>query len=86
MTLFYVVVGCTVQFLIGLGLAMLCAQPIRGRAFFRVVFFLPLMITPIGIGYTFRMLADTTKGPFSPVWQWVGLGDFAWASDPGRPA
>jgi multiple sugar transport system permease protein len=81
-TLFYVIVGCTVQFLIGLGLAIICAQPIRGRAFFRVVFFLPLMITPIGIGFAFRMLADTTKGPFSPVWQWVGLGDFAWASSP----
>ena len=80
-TLFYVVVGCTLQFLVGLGLALLCAQPIKGRTFFRVVFFLPLMITPIGIGYTFRMLADTTKGPFSPVWQWVGLGDFAWASN-----
>ena len=82
MTLFYVFVGCTVQFLIGLGLAVLCAQPIRGRAFFRVVFFLPLMITPIGIGYAFRMLADTTKGPFAPVWQWVGLGDFAWVTSP----
>ena len=81
-TLFYVFVGCTVQFLIGLGLAVICAQPIRGRAFFRVVFFLPLMITPIGIGYAFRMLADTTKGPFAPLWQWVGLGDFAWVTDP----
>jgi multiple sugar transport system permease protein len=81
-TLFYVFVGCTVQFLIGLGLAVLCAQPIRGKAFFRVVFFLPLMITPIGIGYAFRMLADTTKGPFAPVWQWFGLGDFAWVTSP----
>ncbi|MEM7024225.1 MAG: sugar ABC transporter permease [Pseudomonadota bacterium] len=80
-TLFYVFVGCTVQFVIGLGLAVLCAQPIRGRAFFRVVFFLPLMITPIGIGYAFRMIADTTKGPFAPVWQWFGLGDFAWVTN-----
>ena len=40
------------------------------------------MITPIGIGYAFRMLADTTKGPFAPVWQWVGLGDFAWVTSP----
>ncbi len=81
-TLFYVGFGCGIQFVIGLGLAVVCAQPIRGRTFFRVVFFLPLMITPIGIGYAFRMLADTTKGPFSPVWQWFGLGDFAWAADP----
>ncbi|MFQ5972858.1 MAG: carbohydrate ABC transporter permease [Alphaproteobacteria bacterium] len=81
-TLLYVIVGCTVQFFIGLGLAFVCAQPIRGRAFFRVVFFLPLMVTPIGIGFGFRMLADTTKGPFAPFWSWIGLGDFAWAADP----
>jgi multiple sugar transport system permease protein len=79
-TLFFVVVGCAVQFAIGLGLALLCSQPIRGRTFFRVAFFLPLMITPIGVGYAFRMLADTTKGPFSPLWQWLGLGDFAWVA------
>lgn len=81
-TLFYVVVGCGIQFFIGLGLAFICAQPIRGRTFFRVVFFLPLMVTPIGIGFSFRMLADTGKGPFAPVWQWFGLGDFAWAVNP----
>jgi multiple sugar transport system permease protein len=81
-TLFYVIAGCSVQFLIGLGLALLCTQPIRGRSFFRVVFFVPLMITPIGVGYAFRMIADTTKGPLSPLWIWMGLGNFAWAADP----
>lgn len=80
-TLFYVIVGCSAQFLVGLGLALLCAQPVVGRTFFRVVFFLPLMVTPVGIAYTFRMLADMTKGPFAPVWAAFGLGDFAWASD-----
>jgi multiple sugar transport system permease protein len=80
--LFYVIAGCSVQFLIGLGLALLCTQPIRGRSFFRVVFFVPLMITPIGVGYAFRMIADTTKGPLSPLWIWMGLGNFAWAADP----
>ncbi|MEZ5666968.1 MAG: sugar ABC transporter permease [Alphaproteobacteria bacterium] len=82
MTLFYVFVGCGVQFVIGLGLAFLCAQQIKGRTFFRVVFFIPLMITPIGVGYAFRMMADTNLGPLAPLWQWVGLGEFAWSSDP----
>lgn len=81
-TLFYVFVGCGIQFVIGLGLAFLCSQQIRGRNFFRVVFFIPLMITPLGVGYAFRMIADVTKGPFAPVWGWVGLGDFAWSADP----
>ena len=81
-TLFYVFVGCGLQFLIGTALAFACSHHLRGRTVFRVIFFIPMMITPIGVGYTFRMLADVTKGPFSGIWQWVGLGDFAWASDP----
>jgi multiple sugar transport system permease protein len=79
-TLIYVFVGVLAQYLIGLGLALLCVQSLPGRGFFRLVFFLPMMITPVGVAYTFRMMTDTSKGPFAPVWQWVGLGDFAWAA------
>jgi len=81
-TLFYVVAGVSLQFVIGTGLAFLCAQDIRGRSFFRLVFFIPLMVTPVGIAYTFRMLADMSLGPFSPLWKAAGFGDFSWAADP----
>ncbi len=81
-TLFYVFVGVAVQFLLGLGLALLCAQPIRGRNFFRVVFFIPLIVTPVGIAYTFRMLADMQKGPLAPLSRALGYGEWAWATDP----
>ncbi|MCB1486110.1 MAG: sugar ABC transporter permease [Bauldia sp.] len=80
-TLIYVVVGVTAQFLLGLGLAMLCAQAIRGRNFFRVLFFVPLMVTPVGIAYTFRMLADIQKGPFAPLLQSLGVTQWSWATD-----
>jgi multiple sugar transport system permease protein len=78
-TYFYVLIGVTAQFMIGLGLALLCAQPIRGRGFFRVVFFIPLMVTPVGVAYMFRMLADMQKGPFAPVSSALGLGAWSWA-------
>ena len=81
-TLFYVGCGLGVQFTIGTGLAWLCAQRIRGRSFFRVVFFIPMMVTPVGIAYSFRMLADMTAGPFAPIWQMFGLGTFQWATNP----
>lgn len=81
-TLIYVVAGCAFQFAAGLGLALLCAMPLRGRGFFRVAFFLPLMITPVGIAYAFRMLADMSKGPFAPIWRGLGLEEFAWAANP----
>lgn len=80
-TMLYVAVGITLQYLIGLGLALLCAQQLPGRRFFRVVFLLPMMITPVGVGYLFRMLADTNKGPLEPVWIMLGMQDFAWSNN-----
>src|SRR5437764_355671 len=79
--LLYVVVGCSIQFVIGLMLAFLCSQPVIGKNFFRVLFFIPLMITPLGVGYAFKMILDVTKGPFQPFWQLVGLGNWAWSTD-----
>ncbi|MEM6616830.1 MAG: sugar ABC transporter permease [Pseudomonadota bacterium] len=80
-TLFYVFVGCAIQFSIGTGLAFLCSQPIAGKNFFRVIFFIPLMITPLGVGYAMRMVADVTKGPFEPLLNFVGLSDWVWSAD-----
>jgi multiple sugar transport system permease protein len=80
-TIFYVFLGVVIQFVIGTVLAFLCSQKIRGRSFFRVVFFVPLMVTPVGIAYTFRMMADMTVGPISPLWQALGLGEFSWAAN-----
>ncbi len=80
-TLFYVIVGCSIQFVIGTALAFLCSQPIAGKNFFRVIFFIPLMITPLGVGYAFRMILDITKGPFTPFWEFIGLRDWAWSTD-----
>ena len=80
-TLFYVLVGCTLQFMIGTGLAFLCSQPISGKNFFRVIFFIPLMITPLGVGYAMRMVADVTKGPIQPFLSFIGVENWIWSAD-----
>ena len=79
-TLFFVFGGVTLQYLIGLGLAMLATQDLAGKRFFRVVFLLPMMITPVGVAYLFRMVADTSKGPLVPLFDFAGLSDYAWAA------
>ncbi len=79
-TCFYVLFGVALQFLLGLGLALLCAQPIRARNWFRVLFFVPLMVTPVGVAYMFRMLADMQKGPFAPLSHALGFSDWSWAT------
>ncbi|WP_119391383.1 carbohydrate ABC transporter permease [Taklimakanibacter lacteus] len=81
-TLFYVIIGCSLQFVIGTGLAFLCSQPIAGKNFFRVVFFLPLMITPLGVGYAMKMVADITKGPFQPLFGAASVDTWVWSASP----
>ena len=81
-TIVYVGVDVTVQYLIGLGLALLVVQHLPGRRFFRVVFLLPMMITPVGVAYLFQMLTDTSKGPLYPLWAHFGLSDVSWVTNP----
>lgn len=81
-TIFYVMFGAILQFFIGLLLAIICVQKLKGINYFKAIFFIPLMITPVGTGYLFRMLTNTTNGPFKPFWVYLGYRDYSWATDP----
>ena len=81
-TLIFVFAGIALQYGLGLGLALLAVQQVPWRRFFRIVFLIPLTITPVGIGYMFLMMTDTSKGPLEPIWVALGLRDFTWVTDP----
>ena len=81
-TLIFVFGGIALQLFLGLGLAMLAVQQVPWRRFFRILFLVPLTITPVGVGYMFLMMTDTSKGPFEPVWVALGLRNFTWVTDP----
>jgi multiple sugar transport system permease protein len=81
-TVIYVAAGIAVQYFFGLGLALLAVQQLPGRRFFRIAFLLPLTITPIGVGYMFKMMTDTGKGPIEPIWTALGLREYTWVTDP----
>jgi multiple sugar transport system permease protein len=79
-TLLFVFIGVSLQFALGLGLAYLVTQRLPGQRFFRVVFLLPMTITPVGVAYMFRMVMDTDKGPLHPLFSALGLSDFSWVN------
>ena len=81
-TFIFVFAGIVLQYALGLGLAMLAVQHLPGRRFFRIVFLIPLTITPVGVGYLFLMMTDTSKGPIEPLWVALGLRNFTWVTDP----
>ena len=63
--MFYVVTGMLVQYTLGFGLALILNQRFRFRSFFRVLFLLPMMTTPVAAAYTGRMMFDQSLGPIS---------------------
>lgn len=71
-TLIYVVAGVTIQYLIGFGLALLLNQDFVGRRFFRLVFLLPMMITPIASAYVGRMMFDSNISPLAQLLRTLG--------------
>ncbi len=87
-TLIFVFAGVTLQYGIGLGLALLLIQNLPGKRFFRVVFLLPMMITPVGIGFLFKMLTDALKGPLAPILIALGMSNvsFLGQGDSARAA
>jgi multiple sugar transport system permease protein len=81
-TMLFVVGGIALQYLVGLGLALLAVRRVPGRRFFRVVFLIPLTITPVGIGYMLRMMTDTNMGPLVPLFRALGMSQWTWVDDP----
>ncbi len=79
-TLFFVLGAVTLQYCVGLGVALLLNQPVRFRRFFRVVFLLPMMLTPAAVGYAGRMIFNESMGPLNDIIKHLGLPAVKWVS------
>ena len=80
-TLVFVVVSVPVQYLLGLGLALLLNQEIRASKFFRILFFIPFMLSPVVIGWVIgKMLLNETQGPINHFLTTIGLPPVPWLS------
>jgi len=76
-TVFYVVVGVLIQYLIGFGLALVLNQQFFGRRLVRVIFLMPMMMTPVAAAYTGRMMFDSRISPIADLLahipKWLGM-------------
>jgi multiple sugar transport system permease protein len=71
-TLLYVGAGVLLQYVVGLGLAFLLNREFVGRRFFRLVFLLPMMLTPVAVGYVGRMMFDSGISPLAQFQRTIG--------------
>jgi multiple sugar transport system permease protein len=68
--------------LLGLLLALLFNQPVRGIRVLRALFTLPLFATPVAIGYLAITIYDQDNGPINALLTSIGLHGIPWLSAP----
>ncbi|MFL5760301.1 MAG: carbohydrate ABC transporter permease [Thermomicrobiales bacterium] len=80
---FKYLIGVLIQYVIAFGLALLLNQNIRGRKFFRVVFLLPFMLSPVAIGWMIgRSILDAQYGVVTPLLAKIGFEDVSFFDQP----
>lgn len=80
-SLMFVIGAVLLEYVLGLGVAMLLNQEIRFRRFFRVAFLLPMMLTPAAVAYGGRMLFNEGMGPINDIIQHLGGPQIPWFSN-----
>lgn len=65
-----------------LALAIALNSNIRFRAFYRILFFLPVLTMPVAIGTIWKWLYDPAFGPINSVLRQFGLPQPEWLSNP----
>jgi len=68
---------------IALGLALALKSPIRFRALYRMIFFMPVLTMPVAVATIWKWLYDPTFGPINYTLGQLGLPRPEWLAHPG---
>jgi multiple sugar transport system permease protein len=83
-TLIYALSALTLEFLLGLALAVLLNRQIRGRSFFRAGMLAPMMLPMVVVGVIWRLMLNPNFGAVNGTLKGIGLNTAAltWTSSP----
>src|SRR3990172_6519768 len=62
LTLYFTALATALQVVLGVSLALLLNRPFRGKGFFRSIFLLPMVATPVAIALVWMMMYNPTLG------------------------
>lgn len=78
-TVVFVVGAVAIEYGLGLGLALLLNTGLRGQRGWRIFFLLPMMISPIAVGFIIgRMMLGEAFGPVNDLLRGAGLPAVSW--------
>ncbi len=77
-TVVFAVTAVLIQMILGFSLALLTTRVQRGRAFYRSVFLLPILVPGIVIGAMWKLMYNFDFGVINQMLAWVGIGAVDW--------
>jgi multiple sugar transport system permease protein len=77
-TIQLMVIGLLVQIPLGIFLAIVLHQNLRGSKFFRSVLIVPMLLTPVAVGLIFRFMFDTDIGIINWALSQFGSDGYNW--------
>ena len=80
-TLLLTVMGLAIQVPIGVGLALVLHQNLRGSRLFRSTLLLPMLLTPVAVGLMWRFMFDIDVGVINWLLEQVGLSRIGWLGE-----
>lgn len=72
-----------IQYMLGFALALLVWREVRFRRFWRVLFLVPMMTTPVIMSVIWRTIFHESLGPANDLIGLFGLGPYPWLTSPG---
>lgn len=69
------------QYVIGFGLALLTWGELRNKRFFRVLFLVPMMTTPVIMSVIWRTILHESLGPANDFLRFIGVGAVPWLTN-----
>jgi multiple sugar transport system permease protein len=69
-----------IQYILGFGIALLAWQGIAAKRFFRVLWLIPMMTTPVVMSVVWKSIFNETVGPVNDILLALGLAPVAWLS------
>lgn len=77
-TLSYVALASGLELVLGFAVALALQNVTRGKNWMRVAFAFPMLLPPIAVSFTWKMLFDYNRGPINYFLDSLGLERIAW--------
>jgi multiple sugar transport system permease protein len=81
-TFIFAFIATSVELILGLLLAILLSKRTRIYEILRAICLMPMIATPVGVGWIWRMLLNEGYGPINHFLNLLGFPSIAWTSDP----